>query len=250
MAVREKVFESPYDFRKFCKKLTTRDRKNVIKLAEKQHITWNTNDDFKINWMRCAMAINSYLKKGGKFIVPVTEELDVVDTLPTSTKKTNTVKESTAKTVQRRGRKKKEATAEKSDEELKTSPSEEIKAKPSTDIFEYRETPEGDLVFGEGFRARRTQFGLKPVPGHARILNVDNVKKLGGVLCVTLECAYEDKDMVQNELSGRFEPSKKCWYIPLSQVMDAIRVFKNVEVTRNIAPIIKRVLEIRTFANL
>src|SRR5690606_19632669 len=40
-----------------------------------------------------------------------------------------------------------------------------------------------------------------------------------------------------------FNPDSKSWYIPFSQILDAIKLFKNVEIYYPIVPLVKRVIE-------
>src|SRR5690606_19548229 len=61
----------PEVIKDFCKQLRTEYREKIITIAKEQGIKWKENAEFKINWMRCAMAINKLLQKGGKYIVPI-----------------------------------------------------------------------------------------------------------------------------------------------------------------------------------
>lgn len=198
------TFNEPEVFKDFCKQLRTEDREKIITIAKEQGIKWKENAEFKINWMRCAMAINKLLQKGGKFIVPVS-------VIPNQ-----------------------------NGERPKDDPKPKNMTKSVPNTNEYYETPEGDIIFGNRFKGN-------PLPGQARILYIDNDRKWGGTYWAVMECSYHDRDIVKHELNGRFDPSTKTWRIPLSQIMEVKRLFKDVEIVRNVAPLVKRVFEIKEF---
>jgi len=55
-----------------------------------------------------------------------------------------------------------------------------------------------------------------------------------------MECSYHDREIVKHELNGSLIPSTKTWRIPLSQIMEVKRLFKDVEIVRNVAPLVKK----------
>lgn len=59
------------DFKQFCKKLTTEQRRQIMEAAKEQGITWKHSDEGKISWMRCSMAIQARLKQNKPFRMPV-----------------------------------------------------------------------------------------------------------------------------------------------------------------------------------
>lgn len=64
------TFSTVESFKAFCKTISTEQRARIILIALKAGIQWKQQTVFQTNWMRCAMAINAHLKKGGSFTIP------------------------------------------------------------------------------------------------------------------------------------------------------------------------------------
>jgi SNF2 family DNA or RNA helicase len=213
-------FEEPSEFKNFCKKLETPQRQDIINVAKRQGLTWNENEVFKVNWMRCAMAINKHLRKGKTFNVlihPYFEEKTVTK------EESKTSKKAKISTIENRNT---NILAEKLNRK-------------------YREAENGNLIFGLGYEESPNKFGnMSCKPGHVKILFIDNVKQWGDGHWLLLESAFEDKDLIKNNLNGRFDMhGGKKWYVPFSQILDLLKVFENVEISHHVAPAVKGVFE-------
>lgn len=215
-----KRFDTTQEFKQFCKKLKTEDRERIMTIASNSGLTWKDSETFKVKWMRCAMAINKHIAKGNVFIVSFESPIDF-----------------------------KPQPVEEVQNELKVPEVENSTSRMESFLTSvertYREEVDGTIVIGNGFQQTTNQYGKQVAAvGHMRMLFIDNMKQWDGGHYILVDVAYDDKGLVKDLLNGRFDyHGTKKWYIPFSQLLDAFKLFKNIEISKVIAPAVKRVLE-------
>lgn len=214
-------FNAPEEFKSFCKKLETTQKEAIVELAKAQGITWKENDLWKIQWMRCAMAIGSFLKKGKIF------EINFEATFKTSTPKA--------------------PKAPKAKAEVKK----EVKIVPER--FHFKKIIEkfgntfaednGDIVIGEGYKEVLNRFGkMEAAQGYVRMETVEYIEAWNQSFWVLLESAFADKEKIK-EVKGRFNDFNKKWYVPFGNILNFFKKFKNIVVSSVIAPVITKVMD-------
>ncbi|MGC8362989.1 DEAD/DEAH box helicase [Bacillus subtilis] len=211
-------FERASDFKNFCKVLKTEDRENIIKSAKSQGLAWKENDVFKVNWMRCAMAINKHIKRGNVFkldISPPNESKPDKDKILTEKKKTK----------------------------IPTSKTNNLNVLTQKVNSTYRELEDGTIIIGEGYQTRPGKYGNPlGIQGHIRLCYLSARVPWDVGHYIAVENAYEDNKIIREQLSAKFDRNTRLWFVPFSQLLELLKIFKNIEVSKGIAKPIKEVL--------
>lgn len=225
------TFSNREQFREYIKKLTTEQRKDVMEQALRAGIQWKRQDVWKTDWMRCAMAIGTHLNKQGKFVL---SPFSVNKKVPTK-KESEEVK-------------KPESQQNKQESEAK-KPESESNIPKINQFFDKlglsnRKDEDGNFIIGQGMKTVKNKFGYpEPAPGHLRITAVEKNERFGKGNWLKLDSCFFDKDKLKTEFGAKFNPENKKWYVPLKEFARVIADFKNVEIEKDIAPVMEAVLE-------